>query len=126
MQHIYIKIAGVLNLFAALTHLIAGQIDLVNPLLNSNLGTQQKGEFVGAWHMITIFLFFSSYLIIKAGLKSVEEDQIQQLKTIANCYILFGIPFIVVSIWYGIFAPQWVLLMPIGILLHIGFRKLTI
>lgn len=125
MKNIYIKIAGIVNLFTALLHLIGGQIDLVNPLLNSDITTQQKGELTGAWHIVTILLFFTAFIILKSGFKSKNLQNYQQLKSIAIFYILSGIPFIAISVWLGIFAPQWILLMPIGVLLLLGLRRST-
>ena len=126
MKNIYIKIAGIINLFTALLHLIGGQIDLVNPLLNSDITTQQKGELIGAWHIVTILLFYTAFIILQSGFKNNNIQNYLQLKSLAILYILSGIPFIAISVWLGIFAPQWILLMPIGILLLLGLRKSTV
>lgn len=123
MNKIHLKIAGIINLFTALIHLIAGQMDLVNPLLNGGLSVQQKGEWMGVWHMVTILLFFTSYIIIKADFGKLEAKSIPQLQMIGWLYILLGVPFIVSSIWFGVFAPQWILLMPIGGLVLMTLRK---
>lgn len=123
MKKIYIKIAGIINLFTAFLHLIAGQMDLVDPLLDSNITNQQKGELTGAWHIVSILLFFTAFIILQAGFKNKSSQNAKQLKSMAFFYILSGIPFIVTSMWLGIFAPQWILLMSIGILMLIGLRK---
>ncbi len=124
MKKIYIKIAGIVNLITALVHLVAGQMDLVNPLINTSLNVQQRAEWIGVWHIVTILLLFTSYLFLRAGFIEVRNSNLQQLKPIAVLYILIGLPFIVSSVYYSVFAPQWILLMPIGILLIIGLRKL--
>ncbi|MFK7806473.1 MAG: hypothetical protein AB8F74_01605 [Saprospiraceae bacterium] len=124
MKNSYLKIAGVLNLLTAIVHLIAGQIDLVNPLIDSNMMIQAKGEFVAVWHMVTILLFFTSYHILVAAFKGLEIKDTSHLKLISDFYMLSGIPFLVASVWFSIFAPQWILLIPIGLLLRIGLRKL--
>jgi len=124
MKKTYIKISGILNLVTALIHLVGGQLDPVTPLLDSDLVTQQKGELTGVWHIVTILLFFTSYLIIQAGFGDINKQKSLQLKPIGIFYILSGIPFIGVSIWFKILAPQWILLIPIGILLLLGLRKL--
>lgn len=121
---IYIKISGILNLLTALIHLFAGQVDLVQPLLQSDLLNQQKGEFVGVWHMVTIFLFFTAILLLRVGFARDEPKSVDQLKSISLLYILFGIPFIAMSIYYELLIPQWILLMPIGILLQLGINKI--
>jgi len=123
VNRIYFTIAGIINLLTALLHLIGGQIDLVNPLLESNLTLQQKGELTAAWHIVTILLFVTTYIIIRTVITKEYKQNHSQLKSIAILYVFSGIPFIVVSIWFGIFAPQWILLMPIGILILLGRSK---
>lgn len=124
MKTNYIKAAGILNLGTALLHLIGGQIDLVNPLLSSDLSIQQKGELTGAWHIVTILLFLTSYRLLQIGFRPSENHQnIYELKSIGILYLLSGIPFVIVSIYYKIFVPQWVLLIPIGILILLGISK---
>ena len=126
MKNTYIKIAGIINFITALVHLVAGQIDLVNPLKSSNLGLQQKAEWLGVWHLVTIFLFYTSYVIIKAGFSKSNKLNLQLLKPLGILYVLVGIPFILSSGYFTVFAPQWVLLMAIGILILFGIRKSNI
>ena len=122
MKKTYIKIAGIINLIAAIIHLVAGQIDLINPLAESSLNNQVKGELIGAWHIVSILFFITSYLLIKAGFQQENENEIYHLKIIGIIYLLIGIPFIITSIWFSIFAPQWILLMPIGVLTLLGTK----
>jgi hypothetical protein len=123
MNRTYIKIAGVINLITALIHSIAGQMDLVIPLSNSNLEMQQKAEWTGVWHIVTILLFYTSYMILKVGFGKTDQSNSLQLKPLGMLYVLSGIPFIVSSIYFYVFAPQWVLLMPIGLLILLGMKK---
>lgn len=123
MKRTYIKIAGIINLLGAILHTIGGQIELVNPLLDSNISIQQKSELTGAWHIVTILLFLTSYIILRIGFKKDSTREKELLRPIAVLYILSGIPFIVVSFLHGINAFQWILLMPIGVLLLSGIRK---
>lgn len=122
MKSIYFKIAGIVNLFGALLHTIAGQIELVNPLLDSNINIQQKAELTGAWHIVTILLFFTSYTILKTAFRNDTANR-KEIKSIAILYLLSGIPFMLSSFWFGVHAFQWILLIPIGILLFIGLAK---
>lgn len=124
MKKTFIKIAGVINLITAFVHLVAGQIDLVNPLQNSNLQIQQKAEWIAVWHIVTVLLFYTSYLILIAGFGEVKKPKLQQLKPVGIFYVLAGIPFIISGIYFSVFALQWVLLMPLGILLLVGLGKL--
>jgi hypothetical protein len=125
MKRKYIKIAGAVNLLGAILHTIGGQIELVNPLLNSNISIQQKSELTGAWHIVTILLFLTSYTLLKIGFRKDRIQEIALLKPIAILYILSGIPIITTSLLYEANAFQWILLMPIGFLLLKGLQNPT-
>ncbi len=116
-------IAGIVNLITALIHTFGGQMDLVNPLLKSNLSDQSKAEWLGVWHMITILLFFTSYLILKNSLIAAQVRKIDIITSIGYLYILFSMPFIVTSFYFSLLAPQWILLLPIGLLLLFGIKR---
>jgi len=122
-KNIYWIIAGVINLFTALLHTIGGQLSLVNPLLDSGLSAQVRAEWLGAWHMVTIFLFVTSYYILKKGLNVSAKISRETMKLIGILYILMSIPSIISSLYLKVFAPQWVILLPIGVLVYIGLRK---
>ena len=123
MKSIFIKIAGILNLITALIHTLAGQTDLVNPLISSEMEVQQVGELVAVWHITTVLLFLTSYFLLKAGFLGVAESNVSLINFIAYLYLLSSLPFIISGFWFSIFAPQWILLLPIGLLLLIGIRK---
>jgi hypothetical protein len=124
-RNIYWLIAGGINFFTALIHTIGGQLSLVNPLQDSNLLDQTKAEWVGAWHMVTILLFLTSYLLVKNGLGKTQQKQSEIINFIGVLYISFSVPFIVTSLMYKLLAPQWILLLPIGLLGYFGTKKLT-
>ena len=122
-KNIYWLIAGIINLFTAVLHTVGGQIDLVNPMLKSNLENQAKAEWFGAWHMITIILFSSTYLALKNAIVDFHKRQTELMKYIGVLYILLSIPFCVSSVVHRLLAPQWILLLPIGIIIYLGSRK---
>lgn len=122
-KNIYWLIAGFINLFTAVLHTVGGQIDLVNPMLKSNLETQAKAEWFGAWHMITIILFASTYLALKNAIVDFHKRQTELMKYIGVLYILLSMPFCVSSVVHRLLAPQWILLLPIGIIIYLGSRK---
>ena len=119
-RNIYWLIAGIINLFTAILHTIAGQLDLVYPLAKSNLMAQAKAEWIGVWHMVTIILFFTSFLVIKNAIREIKNRQTEIIKYIGFLYIAFSIPFIISSIANNLLAPQWILLLPIGGLIYFG------
>ena len=119
-KNYFILIAGVLNLFTALLHTIMGQIELVSPLQKSGLTNQAKAEWFGVWHMVTIFLFATSFLLAK---NYINGNKVETVKHIGFLYILLSIPFCVSSVIHKLLAPQWILLLPIGILIYFGTKK---
>jgi len=124
MKNIYFKIAGILNFLVALLHTFGGQLSLVLPLYNSPLSDQVKAEWIGAWHMVTIVLFATSFLLLKKGFKTQRTPSTDLLRFIGWIFVLFSIPSIITSMWYGLLAPQWILLSPIGGLTLFGLHKL--
>ena len=118
-----LQIAAILNLFTAFVHLLGGQFDLVNPMLNSDLLSQAKTEWLACWHVITVVLFGTSYYLLKSAFGKRIQISHDLLKAIAYMYILFSLPFIGASFWMGEFAPQWILLLPIGLLTLLGAKR---
>jgi len=112
--------AGIINLFTALLHTIGGQLDLINPMLSSSLNISEKTQLLGVWHMVTVILFSSSLLLLYYAFN--KKDRIL-IRVIGYLYILLSIPFIVISLLYGTLVPQWILLLPIGILSILGVKK---
>ena len=119
-KNLYWLIAGIINLFTALLHTIGGQIELVSPLQKSDLTNQAKAEWFGVWHMVTIILFASSYLVLKNAIVEYQKRQIELMKYIGILYILLSIPSCISSVVHKLLAPQWILLLPIGILIYFG------
>ncbi|WP_109851063.1 hypothetical protein [Aquimarina sp. AU58] len=119
----YWIIAGVINIFTAILHLIGGQLDLINPLMESSITLQIKTELLGVWHMVTIMLFTSSILYFKHGFNTTKKADIALVSFISYLYIAFSFAFIFSSVYKSILASQWVLLLPIGILGIIGVKK---
>lgn len=122
-RDLYLMIAGGLNLFTAVLHLIGGQIELIHPLLESNLLAQAKYEILGAWHMVSIVLFATAYILLKEGIARSTKYSTDLIKSIGYLYVLFSLPSLIISLWYQMFVPQWILLMPIGIFSLIALNK---
>lgn len=112
-RNYYLLIAGIICLFTALLHTLAGQIDLVEPMMTSSLQEQTKTELLGVWHMVTVVIFVAAYILLRNGWKP-RENQGALLKGIAYLFLAFGGVFIGVSLFRGVLAPQWILCLPIG------------
>lgn len=121
-KNIYLISAGILNVSTSFIHILAGQSSLVDPLIVSDLNLQLKTEWVAVWHMVTIMLLASSWILLNQGFVATPTRSPLVL-AIGYLYIFFASDFIVVSLAYGMFAPQWILLLPIGLLAILGSRQ---
>ena len=115
--------AGLIMLASATLHTIGGQLTLVDPLLDSNLQLQEKVEWLGAWHCITLLLFGMGIILTRNGLK-LRENHVHTIKSIFYLCILFSIAFIGASLFLQKHAPQYILFLPMALVIHLGLRRL--
>ncbi len=125
-KNIYLIIAGGLNLFTFFLHLIGGQLDLVNPMMESSLSIDKGAQMIGAWHMVTIILLATSCILISAGIGKKYATNIQLLILIGYLNLSFCLPFIISGFYYGLLVPQWILFLPIGICTIVGLKKVEV
>ncbi len=110
--------AGIIGLFTALVHIIAGQLDPVRPFLKSELPEVPKATLLACWHMVSVVLIICGAVLSYAGWFNLHNSYLV-VAGISLTYIVFSIVFIIVG-WYFfgyrsfIKLPQWILLMPIG------------
>lgn len=115
--------AGTLNLITALVHTFGGQLDLINPMLKSNLTNQVKTELLSVWHMVTTLLFITTFIFLYFGWQKNSKSNRKILSFTSYSYILFASVFVIISFVRTTLAPQWILLLPIGILGSIGIKR---
>ena len=119
--HLILLLAGMLNLFTAFLHLIGGQMALVVPMWETQMTVAEQTQWLGAWHIVTVVLFGTSWIVLKSAFqKEINEGE---LASVGWGYVWFGVMFIGSSIYMGEMAPQWILLLPIGLLILCGLRK---
>ena len=68
-KNTYWILAGLIGIITFIIHLTLGQVDLVNPLLESNLSIQIKTEFIAVWHMVSVVLIATNILYFYFGIK---------------------------------------------------------
>ena len=124
MKNKYLILAGILNFLTFLLHLIGGQIDLVNPMLETKLEVEKSAQLVGAWQMVSIILIATSCILLSAGFNKKFAKNTELISLIAYLNLAFCFPFILAGFYYQLFVPQWVLFLPIGILALMGVKKL--
>jgi len=116
--------SGLLCLFTSLVHIIGGQIDPVRPFLKSDLADIPKAVLLACWHMVYAMLVFSSILLLYVGWYSIISLY-SAIMLLSGMYVIFALVFLIVGFYFfrgGTFIklPQWILLLPIGILGVIG------
>ncbi len=116
-------IAGTLNLLTFFLHLIGGQVDLVNPMVESTVPLEKSSQLIGAWHMVTIILFATSYVLLSAGFGKKYATNTAMIKSIGYLNLSFCFPFVIAGFYYGLLVPQWVFFLPMGILTMVGIHK---
>ncbi|WBX75868.1 hypothetical protein PG911_14610 [Tenacibaculum ovolyticum] len=119
----YWIIAGFLNLITFFMHLIGGQIELINPMIETSLSLDKSSQLVGAWHMVTIILLVTSYVLLSAGFGKKYATNSEMIKSIGYLNLSFCLPFILTGFYYGLLVPQWILFLPIATLTFIGVNK---
>lgn len=120
----YLLSAGAIGLLTSTAHIIGGQQTLIRPFLQSDLASDVKGCLLLCWHTVSAYLLLTSCLYLYAALNQHSELTLL-LNAVSDFYILVAALFIAVgSYFFGprtlYKLPQWVLLLPIGILGLLG------
>ncbi|HAS6222303.1 TPA: hypothetical protein I7183_23140 [Vibrio vulnificus] len=123
-MNIWILSSGLLGLFTSLVHVFAGQVDPVRPFLKSELEDIPKATLLACWHLVSVTLLASSIVLSYVGWYGLHEVYLST-RLIGILYTLFALVFVLVG-WFffggKVFfkLPQWILLLPIGLLAVYG------
>ncbi len=124
MMNNLILFSGIVCLFTALVHIFAGQANPIRPLLTSELDDGVKATLLAVWHMVSAVLLLSGFFLAYVGFFPTQS-LISTVASISWLYIIFSGIFILVGAYFFkeqtfIKCPQWLLLMPVGILGLVG------
>ncbi len=119
MNDWFILSSGLLAALTAVVHLIAGGKDVAAPLLQSSLDEVVKLTLYACWHLVSVCLVLSSLALLSNGIGLVNSPPM--VAFISALWILFGVVFLVITVGVakpqGLFRlPQWILLVPVGLL----------
>lgn len=120
----YLIFAGILNLLTFFMHLIGGQLDLVNPMMDAGIEIKKSSQLIGAWHMVTIILLATSIILLLAGLGKKYANNTELIQFVAYLNLSFCLPFVIAGFYYGLLVPQWIFFLPIGFLTILGLKQL--
>lgn len=115
-------VAGIIGMMTSVLHAIGGQSTLMDPILQSEVKAQVKVEMFGAWHLITVILFMSAGALLVYGIRWRKFYNFSIVSFIGWFYGLAGASFIFSSFYFNQFAPQFTLLLPISVLVFLGFN----
>lgn len=120
----WVFIAGIIGLFTSCVHIFAGQVDPIRPFLKSDLPDIPKATLLSCWHMVSATLVICGLVLTFVGWFNLNSFQ-NVVIGISVTFIIFSFVFFTVG-WYFfklntfIKLPQWLLLLPIGVLGIVG------
>ncbi len=116
----WLTVAGLLALLTSAIHVFAGGNDVAKPLLDTPLTNDARYALYACWHFVSVFFVTSALGFLGAGL-GVMQGEPGWVVFVSSLWLLFGLVFVGISARVngvgGIFRlPQWVLLLPVGVL----------
>lgn len=122
-MNVYLFIAGMLAFITFLIHTFYGGKEIARPLLKSKIDQDVKMTVYATWHMVTVTLLASAGVFLYAG--AGYDIPYELLLFVSVGWILFGMVFLWINVCkmqprtlFGL--PQWVMLLPVGILGILG------
>jgi hypothetical protein len=117
--------SGLLCLGTALLHTVAGHFNPVLPFLRAELEATVKATLHACWHMVTVTLFLSALALLGLGVSPGLPGASLLATFLAGLYLLYGPVFLVIGARrFGgrglLCLPQWLLLVPVGVLAALG------
>jgi hypothetical protein len=116
-----LMVAAFIAAFTAAVHIFAGGADIAAPLLDSALAAEPKLTLYAVWHMASVVLALSTVALFVGSLPSHAQAARYLVLFISVLWCAFGVVFLIVVLiqpesgWL-FKLPQWVLLLPVGLL----------
>ncbi len=116
-----LAVAAFLAAFTAAVHIFAGGEDVASPLLASTLDGEPKLTLYAVWHMVSVILAMSAVALFVGSLPHYAHPARYLVLFVSAMWCAFGVVFLAVfaiqseSGWL-FKLPQWVLLLPVGLL----------
>lgn len=125
-----IAAAAALALFTAGVHTFVGTPEVAAPLLGSTMHPQLTLLLYACWHLVTASLVLSAFALLYAWRRRNSPDTRPLVVFISLLWTAFGLVFIAVAVFSPgehllLKLPQWILLLPVGILGLWGSKRLA-
>lgn len=113
--------AGALAVLTALVHVFVGTPEIHQPLLSSSLPQPIGLLLLACWHLVSVALAVSSAALLWAALPANRGRGRPTVLVVSVMWLLFGLVFVAIAVFFQGAAglavlPQWLLLLPVGIL----------
>jgi len=120
--------AGLIAAFTAALHTFAGTPEIQEPLLRSTIPQPVSLLLYACWHLVTVTLVLSAVALIWSARPNSRTSAGALPRFISLLWLLFGLVFVAVALVFSgpstlLVLPQWVMLIPVGILGLLGDRK---
>lgn len=120
--------SGLLAAFSAVLHTFVGTPEIQAPLLQSNISQPISLLLYACWHLVTVTLVLSAVALIWSARPNSRDSAGALPAFVSLLWLLFGVVFVAVALLFSgpstlLVLPQWVLLIPVGILGLLGDRK---
>lgn len=120
--------AGLLAAFTTLVHLFAGTPEIQGPLLNSSLPQPVILMLFLCWHLVSAALGLSALALLWSAFPAGAARAGALPRFISLLWIAFGLVCVVVALAVAgpnglLILPQWILLIPVGVLGLLGDRR---
>jgi hypothetical protein len=120
--------AGLLALFTAAVHVVAGGRGIASPLLASTLAEVPRITLYGVWHLVSLVLALSGAALLLAARPRALPSARWMVAFIGALWLGFGLVLLAIAAlqpgdgWW-LKLPQWLLLMPVGALALAALRR---
>ncbi len=113
-------VATLIATFTAILHAFGGTPEIEGPLLQSNMPQEVGLMLLACWHMVTAALTLTA-ISLGLALRNPNPTSLAKVTLISYLWLSFGGVFILIDLLYAgphmlLQLPQWVLLLPVGIL----------
>jgi hypothetical protein len=111
------------TLLAAITaalHTFGGTQEIEGPLLQSNMTQEVSLMLLACWHFVTAALTLTA-IALGLAIRKPNPKSMASVTLISYLWLSFGTVFILIDLLYAgphmlLQLPQWVLLLPVGVL----------
>ncbi|MFF9868101.1 hypothetical protein ACF1G0_22235 [Streptomyces sp. NPDC013953] len=115
--------AGSIAAATTVIHVAAGGRSIVRPLLTGPLPAEPKHTLHGVWHLVTADLLLSSVVLLALAFAAAPSAAL--VLFIAAQYVAYAVVFLIITLAADrprplLQLPQWMLLLPVGVLALIG------